>query len=215
MININGTFPHLAVLADHYPKRSETGIGGLIPWANKLWFVTYVAHKKGSGGGTGLFSIDGNMNMEKHPESRVGTYANRMIHSETSQAIIGPHLIDTSGNVRTVEDLVDTRITATARHLTDPKNMVYMLGMEGEFYELNVNTLECNVIADLCNELYIDIGQGEGQPHFKGMFSAHGKVVVANNSYQDNDFLGESENGRLAEWDGRSWTVLEKRCSIP
>ena len=44
-----------------------TGIGGLMPWANRLWFVTYVAHKQGTGSGTGLFSIDDGMNLTKQP----------------------------------------------------------------------------------------------------------------------------------------------------
>jgi hypothetical protein len=59
---ISGVFPNLAVKAAHLPKRSETGIGALMPWADKLWLVTYVAHKKGSGDGTGLFTIDDGCN---------------------------------------------------------------------------------------------------------------------------------------------------------
>ncbi len=55
-VNIGGTFPGLAVKAGHGPDRSETGIGALMPWAGRLWFVTYVAHKSRSGSGTGLFS---------------------------------------------------------------------------------------------------------------------------------------------------------------
>jgi len=34
-ININGVFPHLAVVAEHIP-RTETGIGALMPWADRL-----------------------------------------------------------------------------------------------------------------------------------------------------------------------------------
>ncbi len=50
--NINGVFPHLAVKASHHPARTETGIGALMPWADRLWLITYVAHKKSSGSGT-------------------------------------------------------------------------------------------------------------------------------------------------------------------
>ena len=57
-INVSGVFPQTAVKADHLPARSETGIGALMPWADRLWFVTYVAHKSASGGGTGLFYVD-------------------------------------------------------------------------------------------------------------------------------------------------------------
>ena len=206
-LNISGVLPHLAVKAGHHPRRSETGIGALMPWANRLWFVTYVAHKQGSGDGTGLFSIDDNFTLVKHPESVVGTYANRMIHAESNQLFIGPHVIDTEGGIRTITELVNIRITATCRHLEDPVGKVYMLGMEGEFAEVDVRTLEVRMIADLTKEL----AMGERcRPHFKDAYTAHGRVVVANNSYYGPDFLRGHSDGRLAEWDGKAWTVLEK-----
>lgn len=206
-INISGVFPHLAVKAAHFPRRTETGIGALMPWADKLWFVTYVAHKAGTGDGTGLFVIDDDMQMTKHPASVVGTYANRMIHKQTSQCIIGPHIIDAQGNVRTFEALINTRLTATCEHLTDPANKVYFLGMEGEFYEANVHTLEVTQLFDLLKELATS---ERCRPHFKDAYSNHGRVVVANNSYYGSDFDRGYSDGRLAEWDGKTWTVLEK-----
>ncbi|MCF7855036.1 MAG: hypothetical protein K9N51_09585 [Candidatus Pacebacteria bacterium] len=210
-VTISGVFPHLAVKAEHVPARTETGIGALMPWAEKLWFVTYVAHKKGSGAGTGLFSVDDDLSIRKHPESVVGTYANRMIHAPTNQLVIGPHLIDVYGNVQTVQDLVDIRITATTKHLFDPDNMVYMLGMEGELYELNVNTQEATFITDLTKELSM-VQNGEqyyAQPHFKAAFCGHDKLIVANNTRDDADYTGTIDHGRLAEWDGKDWTVID------
>jgi len=118
--------------------------------------VTYVANKSGSGSGTGLFTIDDRMTLSKHEASCVGTYANRIIHKESNQLIIGPHAIDTDGNVRTFEKLIDVRLTATARHLEDPANKVYFLGMEGEFYEANVRTLEVKRLFDLLNPDFPD-----------------------------------------------------------
>ncbi len=210
-LNISGVLPSLAVKATHLPARTETGIGALMPWADKLWFVTYVAHKEGTGGGTGLFSIDDDMTLTKHPASVVGTYANRMIHKQSNQCIIGPHIIDIDGNVRTFgRELQNIRITATAKHLTDPENMVYMLGMEGELYEVNIHTLESTFITDVTKELTM-VQQGEAnyaQPHFKAMYSCHGRLVVANNTYDDKDHLGDIQHGRLAEWDGKTWKVL-------
>jgi hypothetical protein len=204
-ININGVFPHLAVKAGHAPARTETGIGALMPWADKLWFVTYVAHKTGSGSGTGLFCIDDDLTITKHAASRVGTYANRIIHKESNQLIIGPHAIDTEGNVRTFEDLVNVRLTATVRHLTDPANKVYFLGMEGEFFEADVNTLEVTQLFDLLKDLSIS-----AKAHFKDAYSDHGRVVVANNSYCPEDFERGESDGRLAEWDGKEWTILAR-----
>lgn len=205
---VSGVFPHLAVKAEHLPRRTETGIGALMPWADRLWFVTYVAHKQGTGGGTGLFYIDDAMRITKHEASVVGTYANRMIHAESNQCIIGPHVIDTEGEVRTFDGLVQTRLTATCRHLHEPGRLVYFLGMEGEFYEADVNTLEVTQLAELTEELGTS---GKGPAHFKDAFCNHGRVVVANNSYYAKDFADPSGcDGRLAQWDGSAWTVLER-----
>ncbi len=207
-ININGTFPSLAVKATHLPKRTETGIGALMPWADRLWFVTYVAHKAGSGDGTGLFFVDNDMTLHKHRASVVGTYANRMVHSETNTLIIGPHAIDVDGEVRTFEDLIDIRLTATCRHLADPANKVYFLGMEGEFFEADVNNREVRQVANLLDELAVDSAQSA---HFKDAQTNHGRVVVANNSYYPVDFVApEKCNGRLAEWDGDTWQIIER-----
>lgn len=201
---ISGVVPRLAVKADHQP-RTETGIGALMPWADRLWFVTYVAHKAASGGGTGLFSVDDDLVLTKHPESVVGTYANRLVHSETSQLFIGPHVIDVEGQVRTIPELVDIRLTATCRHLSEPADKVYVLGMEGEFLEVDVHTLAVEQIADLTEQLDV-----RGRPHFKDAYTRNGRVVVVNNSYYPKDFDRGESDGRLAEWDGEQWRTLAR-----
>ena len=204
MRDISGVVPRLAVKADHIP-RSETGIGALMPWADRLWMITYVAHTRRTGGGTGLFSIDDDLEITKHPASVVGTYANRLVHKESNQLFIGPHVIDVEGNVKTIDALVDVRLTATARHLTDEAGKVYMLGMEGEFFEVDVHTLEVTQLYNLLDELDV-----HDYPHFKDMYTHHGRVVVVNNSYYDKDFLAGHSDGRLAEWDGTTWNVLAR-----
>lgn len=209
--HISGVFPHLAVKAGHLPHRTETGIGALMPWANRLWMITYVAHKAPSGSGTGLFCLDDNLQLTKHPASVVGTYANRMIHHESNQLIIGPHIIDIEGNVRTFSELVDIRLTATARHLFAPEQLVYMLGMEGELFEADVYTLRCRLIADLQKELnpFPQDDPRYTMLHLKGAYCAHGRLVVANNTYNNEDYLGLAQHGRLAEWDGQRWNILD------
>lgn len=204
MRDISGVVPRLAVKADHIP-RSETGIGALMPWADRLWMITYVAHTRRTGGGTGLFSIDDDLEITKHPASVVGTYANRLVHKESNQLFIGPHVIDVDGNVKTIDALVDVRLTATARHLTDEAGKVYVLGMEGEFFEVDVHTLEVTQLYNLLDELDV-----HDYPHFKDMYTRHGRVVVVNNSYYDKDFLAGHSDGRLAEWDGATWNVLAR-----
>ncbi|NLH17319.1 MAG: hypothetical protein GX455_12135 [Phycisphaerae bacterium] len=182
---------------------SEAGIGALIPWADRLWLVGYVAHIRGEG--LGLYELREDMILRKRPESITGTFANRMVHWPSKQAFIGPYAIDEKGNVRTIEALKGVRLTATIENLTDPKNKVYSLGMEGEFYEVEVNTLEAVKLYDLVNELQMK----DCKPHFKGAFTGQGRVVVANNTYDQKEYLGQRQGGRLAEWDGKSWTVIE------
>ena len=204
-IQIKGVFPNLTVKADGVGSTSETGIGALIPWANKLWAIGYVAHIKGDG--IGLYEISEDMTMRLHPESVTGTFANRLVHWETNQAIIGPHLIDPEGKVRTIKTLKKHRLAATMRHLFKPKKMVYFLTMEGVLFEVDLKTLAAKELFDLVKELEFPPGKA---PHFKSGFTAQGKVVVAANRYWEEDFLGKEHGGRLAEWDGEKWIILEK-----
>ena len=204
----SGVMPHLTVRGENdHAARTETGIGALMPWAGRLWMISYVAHLSPSGGGTGLWTIDADFTRTMHPESIVGTYANRMVHAPSVQLIIGPHVIDVDGNVRTIREFGEHRLTATMRHLTDPDNKVYFLSMEGLLFEVDVHTLAVTELFDLMTELDIS---PDAYGHFKGGHTAAGRVVVANNTYEDRDFLGEVMDGRLAEWDGTTWTVLER-----
>ncbi len=203
-IQVDGVFPSLTVMAKGLGSNSEAGIGALIPWAQKLWAVGYVAHINGQG--LGLYEIDEDMTMRRHPASVTGTFANRMPHWPSGQAFIGPYAIDADGNVRTIEALRSVRLAATCEHLSDPANKVNFLGMEGGFWEVDVHTLEAKLLFDLVKELQIV----NAREHFKSAFTAQGRVVVANNTYDEQEFLGKRDAGRLAEWDGQKWTIIER-----
>jgi hypothetical protein len=205
-VQINGVFPHLTIVGPN-TSRSESGIGALLPWADRLWMIGYVAHIHGSR--IGLYEIDEKMNIKKHPQSITGTFANRYSHQSLDKAIIGPHLIDTAGNVSTYPELAKHRLTATMAHPTDPENKVLFLTMEGLLFEASIrDDMTVKLLFDLVEELDIP---AESTPHFKGGFTGNGRVVVANNSYDEREYLGVLQSGRLAEWDGKSssWTVLE------
>ncbi|HYW94810.1 MAG TPA: hypothetical protein VE870_04430 [Bacteroidales bacterium] len=209
--NINGVFPNLTVMGPSDKNRSESGIGALIPWADKLWMVGYVAHIKGSG--IGLYEIGDDMTMKKFPESITGTFANRMIHNPSEQAIIGPYFISKTGEIRVCTQLAGHRLAATMEHLTDPGHKVYFLTMEGLFFECDVNTLEAKLLFNLVDELDIP---STAFVHFKDGFTGNGRVVVANNSYDERDYLTGKGPGRLAEWDGKSrhWTIIARTAFI-
>ncbi|WP_206513073.1 hypothetical protein [Larkinella soli] len=203
-VQVKGVFPQMAVISNH-TVRTEAGIGALVPWAGKLWAVGYVAHIRGSG--VGLYEISDDMTMRKHPLSHTGTFANRMIHNPSNQALIGPYAIDTLGRVRLIDALKGHRLAATMQHLSRPDSLVYYLTMEGLLFETNVYSLQCRRLFDLVKELDIP---ASAQVHFKSAFTQGGRVVVANNSYYEDDFLGKRAAGRLAEWDGTRWTILDK-----
>ncbi len=206
-INIGGVFPHLHVTADMTPRRSEAGIGALMPWADRLWMVTYPSNPN-SGSGTGLYEIMPDLTIRKRPESVVGVYANRLIHTGTDQVVIGPHVIDPTGEVRTIEALVPHRLTATMDHLYDPQRMAYFLTMEGLLFEVDMQTLAAEQLWDLKGELALPPGMW---PHYKGAHTGMGRVVVCNNSYDERDYLGKQAAGRLAEWDGEMWRTIEEK----
>lgn len=213
VLNISGVIPKFTASAGIDGPKSETGIGAVMPWANKLWFITYVAHTEKSGSGTGLFEINENFEIAKRPESVVGTYANRMIHSGTNQLMIGPHFVDVHGDVRTITELVNHRLTACMPHLTKPDDMLYVLTMEGLLFEVDVNTLEVTELFDLLVELKVS---KDCYPHFKGGWTKDGHVVVANNTYDESEYSNAKSDGRLAEWDGQVWTVLDENpyCEV-
>jgi hypothetical protein len=48
-IRVGHVYPNLTVMAPGVGSTSETGIGALIPWADRLWAVGYVAHIAGEG----------------------------------------------------------------------------------------------------------------------------------------------------------------------
>jgi hypothetical protein len=205
-LRVGNVFPSMTVMAHGVGSDSETGIGALIAWADRLWAVGYVAHIRGEG--IGLYEIAEDMSFRRHPASVTGTFANRLVHWESSQAFIGPHAIDPEGRVRTIEALKGHRLASTCRHLTDPAGKVYVLTMEGLLFEVDVRSLEARQLADLVRELGLP---QSSQPHFKGAFSSQGRLVVANNTYEEEEHLGRREAGRLAEWDGSGpWRILER-----
>ncbi|MBL8892458.1 MAG: hypothetical protein JNL67_20955 [Planctomycetaceae bacterium] len=217
---ISGIYPHLTTYGvysengAHTKKRhEECGIGAVVPWAGKLWMVNYAPHMP-NGSEHKLFSIDSDLSkpMTVHPESVGGTPAGRMIHAESRQLLIGHHLIDPHGKVRTIQpSVMPMRVTAIARHLKDPANKVYYIDMEGAIWEADVYSLEVT-------RLYKKPVPGW---HAKGGYTSQGRLVISNNGelpvgdYQDLLVGGKSqapdERGVLAEWDGTEWRIVERR----
>jgi hypothetical protein len=184
--------------ADILPARSECGVGALMPWADSLFAVTYNSHRARTGTGLGLYRISEDLKSERlHVHN--GTHANRLIHKESNQCFIGPYVIQPNGDWKHIPELDAYRLTSTMRHLTDPANRIYYQGMEGEFLEMDVRDLKPRLITDLVKEMKI-----AARPHFKGGFTAQGRVVVTNNGFYN---YGDDQAG-LFEYDGTRWTRL-------
>jgi hypothetical protein len=197
----SGVYPHLAVTNG---GGDESGIGAVVPWADRLWFLTYPAHVF-KGGNDSLYALDADLALVARPESVGGTHANRLIHRESNLLIIGPYVIDSGGGVRAIPPAVmPGRMTSTARHLTDPAGKVYFVTMEEGFYEVDVRTLDVKCLHQDLNVGGSDLLPGD---HGKGAYAGQGRLVYANNG----------EGGVLAEWDGRgdladpkSWTIIDR-----
>ena len=215
---ISGVYPHLTTYAHArengtYKFGDECGIGAIAVWNGKLYMVNYAAHRP-TGSEHKLYIIDKDKKMEIYPGSVGGTPAARMIHKESNQLLIGHYLIDSKGNIRTIPIRnMPGRLTAIARHLTDPANLVYYYDMEGMLYEVNVHTLAVK-------KLFHNPLPGW---HGKGAYTAQGKLFLANNgehqgfeSPKDWKVPVEGQNGpemfgTLAEFDGQRFQIIERR----
>ena len=117
-----------------------------------------------------MYSIGEDLALTIHPESVGGTPAARFIHRESNQLLIAHYLVDTAGKVRAISpETMPGRITAIARHLTDPVNLVYYVDMEGMVYEVNVHSLEVR-------KLFHKPVPGW---HAKGAYTAQGRLIMA------------------------------------
>lgn len=202
-LEISGRYPHLAM----FNQQGECGVGAVVPWADRLWVITYAPHKPG-GSDDQLYEITPDLQRKARLESVGGTPAGRLIHRESDQLLIGPYLINSSRMIRVLKpDLIPGRLTAIARHLTDPANKVYIYDMEGALYEVNVRNLDVR-------RLFNKPAPGA---HGKGAYTAQGRLVVANNGEAGGaqtlprDVPPPEEAGALAEWDGRTWKVVTRR----
>jgi len=147
----------------------------------------------------------------------VGTPAARLIHRETEKLLIGPYLIDSAGTVHAVPPAkMEGRLTAAARHLTEPASKAYVYDMEGLLYEIDLATREPRRL----------LARAVPGWHGKGAYSGQGVLVVANNGEHAAEsakkfepFLdavpstraSKDEAGALAEWDGNRWRLIRRR----
>ena len=214
--SISGIYPHLA----YYNDEAECGTGAVVPWADRLWVITYGPHLP-NGSSDKLYEITPDLRMTVRPESVGGTPANRLIHAESQQLFIGPYVVDTARRVRVVPySKAPGRLTGTARHLTQPAEKVYTATMEEGFYEVDVTSLQTTTLyrdANATRARHENTSvnpQGNLLPgaHGKGLYSGQGVLVYSNNGEASEAALKQFdiESGVLAEWDGEDWKVIRR-----
>jgi hypothetical protein len=214
--SLSGIYPRLA----YYNSEGECGTGAVVPWADRLWVITYGPHLP-KGSSDKLYEITPDLQQIVRKESVEGTPANRMIHQESNQLFIGPYAIDSTRRVRVIPySEMPGRHTGNARHLTDPEHKIYYGTMEEGFYEVDVNSLEVK-------ELYRDgnVQENNQRPgsyapisallpgvHGKGLYSGQGVMVFSNNGEGYSEALTnpDIEAGVLAEWNGKEWKVIRR-----
>ncbi|GHT26935.1 hypothetical protein FACS18942_05310 [Planctomycetales bacterium] len=214
--NYSGIYPHLT----QFNNETECGTGAVVPWADRLWTISYGPHLP-LGSSDKLYEITPDLKQIIRPESVGGTHANRFIHKESNQLIIGLHFIDKDRNVRTIEPKkMPGRQTGNARHLSDPAGKIYYATMEEGLYEVDVKTLAVNALIKDGNK---NEGAKEDKPatfssklpgyHGKGFYSGFKRLVYSNNG--DNNpkrlFDPTIDSGALAEWFGEGdWQLVRR-----
>ncbi|MBI5385005.1 MAG: hypothetical protein HZA90_10005, partial [Verrucomicrobia bacterium] len=223
-VSVSGIYPSLAT----FNNEAECGTGAVVPWADRLWVISYGPHLP-FGSSDKLYEITPDLRQIIRPESVGGTPANRMIHRESKQLLIGPYFIDEQRRVRVVPPAkMPGRHTGNARHLTDPANKVYFATMEEGLYEVDVRTLE--VVGRIKDGNQPKPGQtDETRPatlesklpgyHGKGLNSGQGRVVYANNGEHGAAALRDPAmpSGALGEWRGAGdWQLVRRNqfCEV-
>ncbi len=215
----SGIYPTLA----YFNQEGECGTGAVVPWADRLWVITYGPHLP-YGSTDKLYEVTPSLELIVRPESVGGTPANRMIHNESQQLVIGPYFIDTQRNVRAISPrLMPGRLTGNARHLTDPTKKIYFATMEDGLFEVDVQTLAVKgLIKEIKNKpkpgQTAEVSPATLQStlpgyHGKGLYSGQGVVVIANNGEDTPEALRNPDiaSGAIGEWNGSgNWQLIRR-----
>lgn len=211
-LQVAGVYPHLTM----YNNEPECGTGAVVPWADRLWAITYGPHSP-LGSSDKLYEITPDLVQHIRPESVGGTPANRMIHRESQQLNIGPYMIDNKRNVRVLQPaLMPGRLTGTARHLSDPVNKIHIATMEEGLYSVDVHTLGVEEhIKDGNRQPAVGGGVSSKLPgyHGKGLYSSQGVLVYANNGTQGAEAMTNTamRAGSLGGWRGSGdWELIRE-----
>ena len=207
----SGVYPHLTM----WNGEGECGTGAVVPWQGSLWAVTYAPHQPG-GSSDKLYEVTSRLEQKIFEGSVGGTPANRMIHRESNQLLVGPYVIDSQKAIRVLPpSKMFGRLTGTARHLTDPGRKVYYATMEEGLYEVDVTSLDVNCLIRDGNNGAPPTGLVSKLPgyHGKGLYTGQGHLIYANNGDRDPRVKVDPTvpSGALATWQGQGdWQLVRR-----
>ena len=209
-IQISGVYPQLTMRNDE----GECGTGAVVVWQGDLWAITYAPHMP-RGSSDKLYRVSPELKQHIFEGSVGGTPANRMIHRETQQLLIGPYLIDAQKTIRVIPPTqMLGRLTANARHLDWPTSLIYYATMEEGLYLVDLKTLE---VECLIRDGHAKDGPGIKSElpgyHGKGLYSSQGRVVYANNGETGPKVKVDPTvpSGALGQWFGEGdWQLIRR-----
>ena len=210
-VSISGVYPHLAMRN----SSGECGTGAVVPWQGSLWAITYAPHAP-TGSDDKLYEVTPALEQLVFKDSVGGTPANRMIHRESDQLLIGPYVVDAEKRIRVIpQTRMFGRLTGTARHLADPANKVYYATMEEGLYEVDVRSLDvvCHIRDNHGNAPEEGVVSALPGYHGKGLYMGQGRLVYANNGEKGGAAHRDptTTSGALAQWFGEGdWRMVRR-----
>jgi hypothetical protein len=207
----SGVYPHLTMRN----SEGECGTGAVVLWQDSLWAITYAPHMP-SGSSDKLYEVTPDLTQKIFDGSVGGTPANRMIHRESNQLLIGPYVIDVKKRIRVIPpSVMFGRLTGNARHLSDPDHRVYYATMEEGLYEVDVDSLDVKRLIRDGNGGAPKTGVVSKLPgyHGKGLYSGQDSVFYANNGARGPRVKVDPTvpSGALATWQGHGdWQLVRR-----
>lgn len=180
-------------------QTSEAGIGALMPFADKLYFINY-PDENGDGDGLGLWVMDEKLQPELIAETNVTSAARTTFNN---RLFIGVHVIDSDGNITPITGLpADERPAGYAKLSGSAYLWAWM--MSGTLYKIDpatlVATIANNGVSSSAGNLNI-----VGQPHGKAIWGhPTGRYLFVT-------LNRENPDGRLAVFDtqAETWTTID------
>jgi hypothetical protein len=208
-LSLSGIYPHLAM----FNNEGECGTGAVVPWADRLWVITYAPHTPK--GDTPTSSTRSPAISPDHPPRVDRRHPGQPDDPRRfATTLHRPYAIAADRKVRAIPYTeMFGRPTGNARHLTDPAGKILYASMEEGIYEVDVKSL---AVTELWRDEHLEGGRKAGLPgyHGKGFYSGQGVYVYANNGEHGPAAQKRPDipSGVLAEWDGKAdaWTIVRR-----